>query len=524
MPATKQLVGPDGPNRIPDAEAFTGTERFHIVQETEPGSGIFNSRSGTMAQLIAASVGPQGPPGEDGKDGADGAGGPKTIRVLTEEDGAPGAYPLEYFTVYPVLEGDIGNGIMVPFADEYSPPALLLPVVPIGSEVLVIYGDPTEALSGPPNTTPAELAVGAYADEATDISLAIENEQMLVLQYGESATLIKAASMSYFEQTYHIWSVVSRTTVESGGGGGGASRQRVYWDQSGYDVPGEGRYTSFGAAVAALQEAGGGVLEVVGYGGGIYGIYGQSTYNLSDIDVVGAPGAAYRTQLELGDGVILYRARSFQNLTIVRQGVGTGDPCLTYDGGRAVFIDCDVGEAYPFTDPFIGHPAYLELRGHTRLGQGSVIASGGQLTLYAYDTSTVADDAILATTLSAISYGAYISPTQPSVSGGIALSTVGMKRFIPATVDAASSLPLLANRFIEADTSSGGVNIYVSSYAGLDGGSTGANAYVAKRGTGGNVTITGLTYVPGGGTSYVITEENAVVELLWLPGGVQVKP
>lgn len=38
------------------------------------------------------------------------------------------------------------------------------------------------------------------------------------------------------------------------------------------------------------------------------------------------------------------------------------------------------------------------------------------------------------------------------------------------------------------------------------------------------LTITGLTYVPGGGTSYVITEENAVVELLWLPGGVQVKP
>jgi hypothetical protein len=448
-------------------------------------------------------------------------GGAGTLRLMDLAEGTP-MDPSGLLLTAELT--DVNNGLIVPKSADVK--ALSLPHdAAVGDTLLVIYGDPEEALLAPYGT-PGALTLGAFDDEyAVEISLVydIVSETFVSLEYGQTKLIKKTSSLAVGPQTYHFWAVIAETgvAVASGGGGGGGGFL-ARWNGNGYNTPAESRYSTFAGAHAALVAVGGGTLEVIDYGtvpGGYYEMY--------NIDLVGVTFSSFRVILSLQPGCILDGLRSIRNVTV--DGPETGDPAISNAGRRLIVDDCDIGSAYPNVVPVLGYMAYLELRGNTIIGAGTIIGPGQQLYITAHDAAVVLDEAIDSGVASLTSYAygsSYISETHAGVSGAITSYQLAMERFRPLTMSNSGTPAQWANRFIEGDTDTAGGNISIaaSGTSGLAGTSVGARAWVAKRGTGGNVTITGLTYVPGGGTTYTITVENAVVELLWLPGGVQVKP
>lgn len=445
-------------------------------------------------------------------------GGAGTLRLMDLAEGTPMG-PSGLLLTAELT--DVNNGLIVPESAEVK--ALSLPHdAAVGDTLLVIYGDPEAALMGPPYGTPGALALGVLDDAyAVEISISVDlvSGNFVSLEYGQTKLIKKTSSLAFGPQTFHFWSVIAETgvAVASAGGGGGFLAR---WDGNGYNTPAESRYSTFAAAHAALVAVGGGTLEVLDYGvvpGGYYEMY--------NIDLVGVARSGFRVILSLQPGCILDGLRSIRNITV--DGPETGDPAISNAGMRLIVDDCDIGSSYPNTVPVLGYMAYLELRGNTIIGAGTIIGPGQQLYIMAHDAAVVLDEAIDSGVASLTSYAygsSYISETHAGVSGAITSYQLAMERFRPLTMSNSGTPAQWANRFIEGNTSGGALSIAASGTSGLAGTSVGARAWVAKRGNGGNVTITGLTYVPGGGTTYTITVENAVVELLWLPGGVQVKP
>ena len=438
--------------------------------------------------------------------------GPVPMRFITSGTLESGV------TWYPVVEDDHNKGVVAPFS--VDPHVVVLPTTaaPIGTTLTVVYGDPVAPLVSPPVGTPSPLVLGYLGDPyATHVSAAIEDGNLVSVRYGHSVTIAKTNELVLGPQTFHIWVVVagSKGYGLSGGGGGVllGPAPVVRWSEAGYSDPAAGLYNDFATAVAALTAVGGGTLEV--RSGGISGVH--QVYN---IDLVGVEDG-FTTKFTFRDDASLEGLRSAKDITF-EQDLPTSSACIQAST-RLELINCDVGNMYAATVPYIAAGQYLVLRGNTRLGAASVY-TGSATTVFAHDASVAGADTFYTAGLGVTLYGnSFVSEDQPNVTGAFYRQQAAMQRVIAREMTSGYP-PYWANSFIESDTSGGNTTITAYPYTGLDVTIVGTRAWVAKRNNGGDVTIDGLTYVPGGGTSYTITEENAVVELFWLPGGVQVKP